>query len=41
MKYETPQLEIVAFETEDVIVTSEVDTGPTLGTDELPIVTML
>ena len=41
MKYETPQLEIVAFETEDVIVTSAVDTGPTLGPDELPIVPML
>ena len=33
MKYETPQLEIVAFETEDVIVTS-VELGP----DELPII---
>lgn len=37
MKYETPELEIVAFETEDVIVTSSTD-GPTLGPDELPII---
>ena len=34
MKYETPQLEIVAFETEDVIVTSQITPGP----DELPII---
>ena len=36
MKYETPKLDIIAFETEDVIVTS--DTGPTLRPDELPII---
>ena len=41
MKYETPELEIVAFETEDIIVTSSTDTGPTLGPDELPIIPFL
>ena len=34
MKYVKPELEVIAFETEDVIVTSNIE----LREDELPIV---
>ena len=36
MNYQTPELTIIQFETEDVIVTSNVDNE--LRPDELPIV---
>ena len=38
MNYERPKMEIIGFETEDVIVTS--DGTPSLRPDELPIVSI-
>ena len=38
MEYEKPKIEVIEFDAEDLIVTSETGTGTTTNPDETPIV---